>query len=64
MNTLNNGRELLMQCQLCGENLGKGKGPPDGWELEDGKTVCHKCCVENTIGIVKEAIHIKSKLLQ
>jgi len=53
-----------MQCQLCGENLGKGKGPPDGWELEDGKTVCHKCCVENTIGIVKEAIHIKSKLLQ
>lgn len=31
-------------CADCGGPIGQDKGPPDGWQLEDGRTVCHSCC--------------------
>ena len=31
-------------CADCGDPIGQDKGPPDGWRLEDGRTVCHSCC--------------------
>jgi hypothetical protein len=34
-------------CADCGCRLGDDNGPPDGWELEDGRTVCHVCCVRD-----------------
>lgn len=30
-------------CADCGGPIGQDKGPPDGWQLEDGRTVCHAC---------------------
>ena len=29
----------------CGGPIGQDKGPPDGWQLEDGRMVCDSCCV-------------------
>jgi len=31
------------QCADCGTEIGKDAGPKDGWQLEDGRTVCHAC---------------------
>ena len=31
-------------CADCGAVIGKDLGPPDGWQLEDGRTVCTACC--------------------
>ena len=44
----NNAAKTLVQCAYCGGPIGQINGPPDGWQLEDGLTVCHKCCVEDT----------------
>jgi formylmethanofuran dehydrogenase subunit E len=30
-----------VKCADCGDVL----GAVDGWQLEDGRTVCHGCCV-------------------
>lgn len=38
----------LPSCADCGGEVGNDKGPPDGWQLEDGRTVCHACCVKDT----------------
>jgi hypothetical protein len=32
-------------CSDCGAPAGGPPGPPTGWQLEDGRTVCHDCCV-------------------
>jgi len=32
-----------IKCADCGGPVGE-TGPPDGWQLEDGRTVCHTCC--------------------
>jgi len=32
-------------CADCGGPIGQDDGPPDGWQLEDGRTVCQRCCV-------------------
>lgn len=36
------------RCDYCDGPIGKDDGPPDGWQLDDGMTVCHACCVEDT----------------
>ena len=33
------------RCADCGGEIGRDSGPRDGWQLEDGRTVCHKCAV-------------------
>lgn len=35
-------------CADCGRRVADGNGPSDGWEMEDGRTVCHPCCVADT----------------
>ena len=35
-------------CADCGAPIGHDARPPDGWQLEDGRTVCHACCVQDT----------------
>ena len=37
-------RNIRRNCADCGGPIGQDKGPPDGWQLEDGRTVCHSCC--------------------
>jgi hypothetical protein len=32
------------RCADCGGPIGQDGGPSDGWQLEDGRTVCHTCC--------------------
>jgi len=32
-----------IKCADCGKPIGE-TGPPDGWQLEDGRTVCQACC--------------------
>ncbi len=39
---------VMPPCADCGGLVGKDHGPPDGWQLEDGRTVCHACCVADT----------------
>lgn len=40
--------ENKQRCADCAGPIGKDNGPPDGWQLEDGRTVCHACCVFDT----------------
>jgi len=37
------------RCADCGGAIGQDAGPADGWQLEDGRTVCHGCCVADTL---------------
>jgi hypothetical protein len=39
-------------CADCKDPIGQDEGPPDGWQLEDGRTVCHVCCVKDTRRLV------------
>jgi len=43
-------------CSNCGCKIGFDKGPPDGWELEDGRIVCNACCIVDTKKIVNDVI--------
>lgn len=36
------------RCADCGGPIGQDNGPPDGWQLEDGRTVCQACCAADT----------------
>ncbi len=38
---------LIETCNNCGGPIGEDSGPPDGWELEDGRVVCQACCVRD-----------------
>ena len=40
--------KTMQRCNKCGNEIGKDQGPPDGWQLEDGTTVCHSCCADDT----------------
>lgn len=42
----------MNNCADCGGPIGEDRGPPDGWQLEDGRTVCHACCMKDTGRIV------------
>ena len=35
-------------CADCSAPIGYDSGPRDGWQLEDGRTVCQACCVADT----------------
>lgn len=37
-----------LKCADCRSVIGQDVGPKDGWQLEDGRTVCHSCCVADT----------------
>jgi hypothetical protein len=47
-------------CADCGCVIGQDKGPPDGWQLEDGRTVCHACCVKDFAQLVDLALKTSS----
>lgn len=46
-------------CADCGSVVGHDNGPVDGWQLEDGRTVCHSCCVEDFGIFVKHIVGSK-----
>jgi hypothetical protein len=43
-----------MNCADCNGPIGQDSGPPGGWQLEDGRTVCHACCVADTRKAIQE----------
>jgi hypothetical protein len=45
-----------VKCADCGGVVGVGRGPADGWQLEDGRVVCHRCCVADTKRVVASVI--------
>lgn len=45
-----------MKCDRCSMEVGKDEGPEDGWQLENGETVCDKCCVDDTLKIINEKL--------
>ena len=49
-------------CADCGAEIGLDAGPKDGWQLEDGRTVCHACCGKDTKRIVREMIAFAATL--
>jgi hypothetical protein len=36
-----------MFCARCGGPIGQDGGPADGWQLDNGMTVCNQCCVKD-----------------
>lgn len=44
---------LNVLCADCGCAIGHDSGPADGWQLEDGRTVCQSCCVKDTKQVVE-----------
>jgi hypothetical protein len=42
-------------CADCGGTIGEDEGPPDGWQLEDGRTVCQHCAAEDLKRLVEAA---------
>ena len=38
---------VMPPCADCGGRDGEDHGPPDGWQLEDGRIVCNSCCAED-----------------
>ena len=45
----------FMHCADCGREIGPAERPSDGWQLEDGRTVCPECCIADMQAIVKRA---------
>lgn len=39
--------DVIPRCADCGCVIGQDDGPKDGWQLEDGRTVCQSCCVKD-----------------
>jgi hypothetical protein len=52
-------RANVPPCEDCGGHVGLDRGPPDGWQLEDGRTVCHSCCL-NDFGKLIDKINNKT----
>ena len=42
-------RSTAARCADCAGPIGQDAGPKDGWQLEDGRTVCQKCCSQDLI---------------
>jgi len=54
-------------CADCRGPIGEDHGPPDGWQLEDGRTVCHACSVRDLKSYaadLKRRVAIRELLLQ
>jgi hypothetical protein len=49
-------------CADCGGRIGQDNGPSDGWQLEDGRTVCHACCGADTKRVCDEMISLYGKV--
>ena len=41
-------------CADCNSRIGEDNGPPDGWQLEDGRTVCDACCVKDLRRLIEK----------
>jgi len=55
-----------IRCSKCASPLGNDNGPPEGWQLEDGRTVCHACCLQSTksfIWKIKNPPNHQSKII-
>lgn len=48
-------------CADCSTEIGRDNGPKDGWQLEDGRTVCNSCCAADTKIQVKKLIQAGKK---
>ena len=42
-------RSTAARCADCAGPIGHDAGPKDGWQLEDGRTVCQRCCGQDLI---------------
>ena len=42
-------RSTAVRCADCAGPIGQDAGPKDGWQLEDGRTVCQRCCGQDLI---------------
>jgi hypothetical protein len=47
--TLDGVEIITPRCADCNFPIGYDNGPVDGWQLEDGRTVCQRCCVADTV---------------
>ena len=42
-------RSTAARCADCAGPIGQDAGPKDGWQLEDDRTVCQRCCGQDLI---------------
>ncbi len=52
-------RSTAARCADCAGPIGLDDGPKDGWQLEDGRTVCQKCCRQD---LIRFADRLKAQL--
>jgi hypothetical protein len=57
-------KEQSKFCADCGCEIGFDDGPPDGWELEDGRIVCQECCIKSLKKVAREAHHFMLRSLE
>ena len=43
-------------CVDCNCDIGHDNGPKDGWQLEDGRAVCHSCCVKDLKDLIAKEV--------
>jgi hypothetical protein len=46
-----------VHCADCDMPIGHDEGPSDGWQLEDGRTVCHACAAKDLRRVAKDTRH-------
>ena len=57
-------RNVVGNCADCDGPIDNGKGPPDGWQLEDGRTVCHACCISDFHELVEATLNSRNEVTQ
>lgn len=51
------------RCDDCYGPIFNGEGPPDGWQLDDGRSVCDDCCASDLRQMV-ESIRAENRSRQ
>lgn len=52
--------EVKLLCDDCGFEIGDDS-PSDGWQMEDGRTVCHTCCSMGFSSFIDFAINLNKQ---
>ena len=55
---------MMTACADCGARIGDDSGPLDGWQLDDGRTVCNACCLLDLKRICYAAVTDRREALE
>lgn len=58
--TVSSPTSTALLCDDCGFEIGDDS-PVDGWEMEDGRVICHSCCCSDFSVLVDRAIALNKQ---